>query len=959
MTPQRYQQINSVADAALEIPPEQRGAFLEEACAGDADLRRQVQDLLDAHTSEHVFLDAPALELLARDMAASPRGTDLAGKQIQQYKVVSRLGAGGVGEVWLARDTRLTRDVALKLLSPRFAGDSSHVRRLEREARAASTLNHPNIVTIYEVGEFDGVNFIAQEFVRGETLRQRLLNGPLPVASVLDIGSQAAGALAAAHGAGIVHRDIKPENLMIRPDGLVKVLDFGLARFVEQQGAAEGALSRSHSITRPGMVIGTVRYMSPEQARGLKVDARSDIFSLGVVLYELLAGTPPFHGPTPTDTVAAILAQEPQPLTKYLTSAPPALEPIVRRCLEKNPEARYANAHDLKTDLGRLARRLEFPDQPTPPDERPPLVAPRKRSLATIFSTVGLAAALLAVAFYAMSGRREETPAFSSMKISRVSTRGDVSDAALSSDAKYVAYVMNEARGESVWITQLATGADRRLLPAELGRHDGLTFSADGNYLYYRRRGREDIAALYRLAVNGGAPARLMESITDAIAFAPDGRHFAFIRVDPALRETRLTMANADGTGERVIATRRRPYYFSRYGLAWSPDGRDIACFGGHAEAYTMEAFHLIEVRVEDGVEKTITKRAWKWAGPVAWANGGRIFFSGTEQLDDVYQIWMVTMPRGDVARLTNDLNNYSRLSIASDGKTILALEAQKYADIWVAPAGGVSRAAQATFGSIHGLNSVTWTPDGNILYSALAGEYRNIWMMDANGRNLKQLTSTPGNKDELAMTRDGRYILYQSNGNIWRADPDGGNPLQLTHGAMDVHPTSSADSQTVVFASFIDWSPGMAGKPTLWKVPIDGGKPMPVSQEPASIPQVSSDGRVIACEYFPGVEPQLSHHLIATMSYQEGTVAHVFENLPVSFSDLRWAPDGRAITFAVNTGEAGNVWRQPLGGGAAVPVTEFHADEIFTYAWSREGKLALARGKRVNDVVLLRSASD
>src|SRR5581483_9406395 len=316
-------------------PENERGGFLDRECAGDAELRERVEALLRAHSIPDPIMEKPILELLAQDLAAPPSSSDLAGKNIQQYLVVSKLGAGGAGEVWLAKDARLARQVALKLLSPMFAADPWHVRRFQREARAASTLNHPNIVTIYEIGSAEGFDFIAQEFVHGQTLRELLANGQLNLTSVLDIGAQVSAALAAAHGAGIVHRDIKPENIMMRTDGLVKVLDFGVARFVERASAIHAGSSRNVSITRPGFVFGTIKYMSPEQARGLPVDARSDIFSLGIVLYELATGNAPFQGQTPSDVVAAILTRDAPPIVDLAPSAPPAFEAILSKCLQK------------------------------------------------------------------------------------------------------------------------------------------------------------------------------------------------------------------------------------------------------------------------------------------------------------------------------------------------------------------------------------------------------------------------------------------------------------------------------------------------------------------------------------------------------------------------------------------------------------------------------------------------
>ena len=351
MTPERYQLINALADSALDIPREERGRFLEQACAGDAGLRAQVDRLLAAHESSGNFLESPLLQLLANDMPAPVSRGDLSGQKIGRYFVKSRLGAGGIGQVWLAKDEELTRDVALKLLFPRYAGDPRQVRRFQQEARAASTLNHPNIITIYEIGKSDGPNFvamdfIAQEFVHGSTLRQWVANGPAPILPVLDVGIQIAAALEAAHGAGIIHRDIKPENVMVRPDGLAKVLDFGLARFLERAPLQSGGDGPAESMTQPGFVLGTVRYMSPEQARGLPVDQRTDLFSLGVVLYEMLTGSAPFSGSTPSDVLAAILTDEPAPLASSLPRVPQQLELIIRRCLEKDPALRYPGANE-------------------------------------------------------------------------------------------------------------------------------------------------------------------------------------------------------------------------------------------------------------------------------------------------------------------------------------------------------------------------------------------------------------------------------------------------------------------------------------------------------------------------------------------------------------------------------------------------------------------------------------
>ncbi len=415
-------------------------------------------------------------------------------------------------------------------------------------------------------------------------------------------------------------------------------------------------------------------------------------------------------------------------------------------------------------------------------------------------------------------------------------------------------------------------------------------------------------------------------------------------------------VAKADGSGERKIATRRLPRYFSRYSLAWSPDGRWIACFAGNAVSFMPEAFHLMEVRVADGMERAITRHAWRWGGAVVWpAHGNSLLFDATESIEDGYQIWTASLNNGEVSRLTNDLNDYTRLSLTSDAKTMLALQTQKSVDLWVAPGGDSNRAAQITFGNLRALDSIAWTPDCRIVYSAQGGDYRNIWIMDKDGRNAKQLTQGPGDKVEVAVTRDGKYIVYQLEGKIWRVDLRGGSALQLTHGAMDVHPDPAADSRSVIYASFSDWSPGIAGKPTLWKVPIEGGNPVQLSPTPASVPKVSPDGKLLAFEYFPGVDPQLSPQLIGLTTPEGGLPMKVFDRLPAVASTIFWAPDGRALQFPVLSQHVGNIWGQNLNGAPPAQITHFNTGQLFTLAWSQDGRqLAIARGGVTRDIVLI-----
>jgi serine/threonine protein kinase len=367
MTPERYHQVNQLFHEALERAGEDRADFLKGACGDDEALRLAVERMLAAREQAGSFLNSPAFDAVADSLIQKHSGS-LIGCVIGHYRILSKLGEGGMGEVLLAHDTRLERRVALKLLPAEFTSDRDRVRRFEREARAASALNHPNIITIYEIGqakiESGDLHFIAQEFIEGQTLRRRIEQGALSPLDALDLAIQAAGALQAAHAASIVHRDIKPENIMLRPDGFIKILDFGLAKLLAPVPAQSGFEVEKSTLepgrTAPGMILGTVAYMSPEQARGIEVDARSDIWSLGVVLYETLTGQKPFKGETFADVIVSIIEREPPPLSRSISKTLPELERIVMRALAKNRDERYQTIKELAIDLKNLKQRLQI-----------------------------------------------------------------------------------------------------------------------------------------------------------------------------------------------------------------------------------------------------------------------------------------------------------------------------------------------------------------------------------------------------------------------------------------------------------------------------------------------------------------------------------------------------------------------------------------------------------------------
>ena len=498
--------------------------FLDSACGDDIALRSEVESLLRSLDVAGSFMETPAVESAAESLASDQLRL-VAGQRVSHYEIVAPIGEGGMGEVYLAKDLVLGRRVALKFLPEYLRSDPDRLRRFKQEARAASTLSHPNVCVIHEVGETDdGHPFITMEYIEGITLRQRLNEAPIDLEEALGIAIQISDALNAAHDAGVVHRDIKPDNIMIRGDGYVKVLDFGLAKLTEHRKGPNSTLSTLMIKSSPGAVMGTAAYMSPEQARGVTVDARSDIWSLGVVLYEMVSGHAPFVGSTPTDVVVAIVEKEQLAISEYVDHVPAELERIVRKALRKDSEERYQIVKEMGIDLRSLRRELQV-DRSFSPDRlsvtgRTATVGPlsgkqrvintdelkatrltmmgsarRFRSQwATTPGVIGLLALLTIViagsvfAYYRVLKRSDNavTPArFQRIGVTKLTTNGSALFATISPDGKYVAYIKAESGKESLWLRQVASAGNLELLPPRDGHYGGLIFSPDGNFIYY------------------------------------------------------------------------------------------------------------------------------------------------------------------------------------------------------------------------------------------------------------------------------------------------------------------------------------------------------------------------------------------------------------------------------------------------------------------------------------------
>ena len=994
MTPERWQQVKEIFNSAINYRPEDRDSFLSEVCSGDTNLRREVESLIASHEQSGSFIDEPAFAAAA-SLLADEKVALSTGDTIGSYEVQAFISRGGMGEVYLAEDKRLGRKVALKLLPASFTTDNDRLRRFEQEARAASALNHPNIITIYEITQAAGTHVIATEFVEGETLRVRMRRSALSLSETLNIAIQVADALSAAHKAGIVHRDIKPENIMLRPDGYVKVLDFGLAKLSEQTTPAVAAEAPTIQVrTGSGVVIGTAGYMSPEQARGLSVDHRSDIFSLGAVIYEMLARRKPFEGETPSDTLASILRSEPASLSRVAPGTPSELVRIVTKALRKDREERYQVVKDLWLDLKALRQELEFQDKldrSGTPDAEPTgimlageptaaLSGPQATAPASAISSisesislelkrhkVGVALTLIVLFLIVAAGgfgiykwlnRPVPVAHFSEVKLTALTNSGNVIDATISPDGKYVVYTLSDRSRQSLYIRQVSTANDKEIVPPAPVGFWGITFSPDGTELYYAIKQNLDAGTLYRIPVLGGTPVKVLEKIDGPISFSPDGKQFVLIRANyPQPGESALVIANVDGSGERDLAVvknprRLSPLFFT--GPSWSPDGKIIAS----TVATQGASSKVVGFSVADGSEKDLSPQTWPFSARVQWLPdmSGLLVIAGDNPA--IAQVWFINYPDGTVRRITNDLIQYRAIGLTQDGKKFTTVQAHGLVNLWVAPEGDAEKAVRLPTGNVSFYsstgNNVTWTQDGRLVFVTNEGGSPDIWIANPDGSNRKQLTTNGSNFAPVVSAGD-RYVLFVSwrdgKRNLWRIDINGGNPIRLTSGLSDGAPSLTPDGRWVVYTSF----DGV--KPELWKVSIDGGTPVKIIDRVATIPAVSPDGKWIAYTYPESPDPSAPPNRIDIIPFEGGAPVKTF-NFTVSgtvLSLLQWAADGKSVLYTVNANNVSNIWRQSIDGGPPKQITDFKEMLMTGFAWSRDGKqLACTRGNLMRDAILI-----
>jgi eukaryotic-like serine/threonine-protein kinase len=916
------------------------------------------------------------------------------GQTIAHYRIIRKLGGGGMGVVYQAEDTKLGRSVALKFLPIETDRDSSALARFLREARAASALNHPGICTIYAIEEYEGQTFIAMELLEGEGLDRILAKGSMPVNRTVEYGIQMADALDAAHKKGIVHRDIKPANIFVTERGTAKLLDFGLAKLLKDvdDGSGETIGDLTNQLTSPGMAVGTISYMSPEQARGEELDGRSDLFSLGTVLYQMVTGKQAFPGTTSAIVFDNILHHAPVAPVTLNPSVPAEFERILNKALEKDKDFRYQVAAEMRSDLKRLQRESDSgrtpaaasgarsaeriavsgtddvasrsggavavatatPSAPTPA-ARPAssaLVEAAKSNKLGLGVGILIALALIVAAgfgVYSLLTKTVHIP-FEHFSIENLTNNGHVSLATISPDGKYLLDVHDENGAQSLWLRHIQTGSNTQVVTPAATRYSSLIFSPDASYIYFVRRDEAEhtISILYSAPVLGGAPREVIKDIDSPISFSPDGKKFVYLRERHDTPNFDLLMANVDGTPDHAVFSNQTLITDSAVPV-WLPDAKTIVIPVSQPTPNSLGGLAMFDVA--SGKREDVALSAERIYYEPAWLAGGNGFIvsaGSREMAFSVRQLGFLSFPKGEFRPLTTDTNTYLHPSVSADGRLIAATQSKYVFSLGIAPMSQPDELKPVQLMSHLNIWQWNWVPDGRLIIP----QGGDVKLVDPAGGETVLMSDKQGAPNQ-ATPCGTKYVVYRrfagagtASLNLWRADLSGANPMQLTRGTNDQRPSCSPDGKWVYYVSIPD-------NQALKRVSIDGGTPETVNKEPSAGYALSPDGKFVAQLDVSEVD----HKLVLNM-FSIADKKLTYHDIDMRASDpISFSPDGKSIVYTVRENGVDNLWEQPLTGGAAFKqLTHFTSERIAQFEISPDGsKIAIERAHTESDAILLR----